>query len=102
VRVELVSPAVLPLTHAEPAAASSPQQVAAATLTAGVPPALLLTTDELAALLRVSRRQIERWSASGRIPGRVNLPGRAVRWTRQVILDWLASGCPAPPKLRRR
>src|SRR5215471_14451035 len=63
------------------------------------PVALLLTSDELAGLLRVSRRCLERWAAAGRVPGRVQLPGRAIRWNRRVVLDWIAAGC---PRLGRR
>lgn len=61
----------------------------------------LLTTAELAELLRVTRRCIERWTAAGRIPGRVQLPGRVVRWRRALVLAWLEAGCPAPARPRK-
>jgi excisionase family DNA binding protein len=61
-----------------------------------------LTTVELAGLLRISQRCAERWAAAGKIPGRVQMPGRVVRWQRQAVLDWLAAGCPVPQKARRR
>ena len=62
--------------------------------------ALLLTSDELAGLLRVSRRCLERWAAAGRVPGRVQLPGRAIRWNRQTVIDWIVAGCPRSGRRR--
>jgi excisionase family DNA binding protein len=62
----------------------------------------MLTTDELAELLQVSRRCVERWDAAGKVPGKVRLPGRLIRWRREVIEKWLAEGCPAPRPQRGR
>ena len=86
-------PEPLRLHPGDPSAAGGPA--------AGPPPGLLLTTDELAELLRVSRRAVERWAAAGRIPGRVQV-GRVVRWRRIEVLEWIAAGCPAPARPRRR
>lgn len=85
------SPAILPLPPAEPPIPALQQ----------APPALLLTTDEVAALLKVERRTVERWHSAGKIPGRVQLPGRVVRWRGADVLAWLAGGCAAPPRPRR-
>ena len=62
----------------------------------GRPPGVLLTTDEVAELCRVSRRCVERWDSAGKVPGKVRLPGRLIRWRREVIERWLAEGCPVP------
>jgi len=53
----------------------------------------LLTTDEVAALLRVSPRHVSRLSAVGAMPQPLHL-GTAVRWDRVAIEDWIARGCP--------
>ena len=60
---------------------------------AGAP---LMSSDQLAALLLVDLRTVQRWDSAGKIPGKVRLPGRLVRWRRDVIEKWLAEGCPAP------
>ena len=88
--------AVLPLTPAEPPPPAPPQ---AATISPAV-----YTADELARLLAVSRRAVERWEAAGKLPpeARLRLPGRVVRYRRDVIDRWLEAGCPAPPRPRRR
>jgi excisionase family DNA binding protein len=55
-----------------------------------------LTIADLAAMLRVDRRTVERWASSGRIPtsARVQLGPRAVRYRREAIEQWIAAGCP--------
>ena len=52
---------------------------------------------ELAKMLSVDRRTVERWFSSGRIPkaARVELSARAVRLKRDVIDQWIQDGCPA-------
>ena len=58
----------------------------------------LLTVDDFAALLQVSTRQIYLMEGDGRLgPVRVQI-GRAVRFRRREVEDWIAAGCP----LRRR
>lgn len=51
----------------------------------------LLTKQEVADLLHVSRRTIDRWAAAGKGPPSVVLPasGRR-RWRRSAVLAWLA------------
>jgi predicted DNA-binding transcriptional regulator AlpA len=58
-------------------------------------------TDDLAALLSCSTRHIARMRDAGKLPppGRI---GNLVRWSKVVIDDWLAAGCPAQDSGRRR
>lgn len=49
------------------------------------PPVELLTTDEAAALLRVSTRTIRRWTADGILPTAVRF-GATVRYDRRDVL----------------
>jgi predicted DNA-binding transcriptional regulator AlpA len=58
------------------------------------------TKREVAALLQLNVRSVERLDAAGKIPGRLNLP-RAVRFLRSAVDAWLAEGCPVPARTRR-
>lgn len=54
----------------------------------------LLTTAQAAALLGLAPRTFQQQAASGRIgPMPVRL-GRAVRWPRRELCDWIDAGCP--------
>ncbi len=53
----------------------------------------LLDVKGVARLLAVSIRQIWKMNATGRMPAPIRL-GRAVRWRRAELEDWIASGCP--------
>ena len=53
----------------------------------------LITASNLAETLRCSRRHVERLNATGRLPRPVRL-GRAVRWLKSEIENWLALDCP--------
>ncbi len=55
--------------------------------------ALCLGIAEVARMLGVSERHVERMDASGKLPCPVRL-GRAKRWLRADIDVWLAAGCP--------
>lgn len=55
---------------------------------------VLLTADELASLLRLSKRTLWRLRSAGKIPPPVRL-GACVRWRVVDIDAWLAAGCPA-------
>jgi excisionase family DNA binding protein len=57
----------------------------------------LLTVDQLAAILQLDRRTIERWTSAGKIPGLVKLSGRAIRFRRADVEKWIAAGCPTNP-----
>ena len=56
---------------------------------------LMLTADEFAATLRISRAHFWRLESEGKLPAPVRL-GRAVRWDRRVVEAWLDAG--APPR----
>lgn len=53
----------------------------------------LLDVKELAALLRLSCRQIWKLNAAGRIPAPVRI-ARSVRWEKRQIEAWVRAGCP--------
>ena len=53
----------------------------------------LLNIKQVATLLSVSRRTVEYWQSSGRLPGFVRLYGNR-RWRSDAIENWLAAGCP--------
>ncbi len=57
----------------------------------------VLTADEAAALLKISRSHFYKLVRTGRAPGPIRL-GRAVRWLRQELDAWLEAG--APPRVR--
>lgn len=56
------------------------------------PPALpvLLTSAEVRAWLRVSKRAFEQMVSNGRLPPFVRV-GHQRRWQQEVVLDWLRS-----------
>lgn len=56
-------------------------------------PSLLLTIDDVAHLVRMSIRQIQRWKSAGWFPQELNIGGN-VRWRRADIEAWVAAGCP--------
>jgi excisionase family DNA binding protein len=58
-----------------------------------LPPALLMTVDDLARELRTSAKTIRRMDAAGRLPRAVKI-GRAKRWPRETIIRWIAAGAP--------
>jgi len=53
----------------------------------------LLTAQELGALLNLSKRQVFRLNACGKIPAPIRIGG-SVRWLASDIEDWLATGAP--------
>jgi len=61
---------------------------------------LLLSADDLANLCSVSRATIWRWLSSGRIPGPTLRQGQVVRWSRTVVEEWIAAGCPEQVEAR--
>jgi excisionase family DNA binding protein len=52
----------------------------------------LLDVQQVADLLNCSTRHVYRLADAGRMPQPVRL-GALVRWPRQGIEDWIASGC---------
>jgi predicted DNA-binding transcriptional regulator AlpA len=59
-------------------------------------PSWLLTARQLAEQLQVSPRSIWRLRKAGQLPEPLVIGG-AVRWDRQVVREWIATGCPALP-----
>jgi excisionase family DNA binding protein len=53
---------------------------------------LLLTVDEVAQLLGLSRRTVWRLRSTGRIPAPVRI-GRSVRWRRADVDEWISARC---------
>ena len=54
---------------------------------------LALDATDVANLLKVSKRHVANLNASGRLPKPIKL-GRAVRWLRPELTEWLAAGAP--------
>ncbi|MSR60318.1 MAG: DNA-binding protein [Planctomycetaceae bacterium] len=54
---------------------------------------LLLTSDALARLLRISKRSLMRLRSRGKLPRPIQL-GRSVRWRTAEIREWVEAGCP--------
>jgi predicted DNA-binding transcriptional regulator AlpA len=54
---------------------------------------LLLTVEEVAALLTISVRSVWRMQSAHKIPKPVRLAG-SVRWRLSEIQDWVDAGCP--------
>lgn len=55
----------------------------------------LITIDEFAKLLKVSKRTLWRWVSGGSVPSPLRLGG-TVRWPLDQIRKWIAAGCPTP------
>jgi excisionase family DNA binding protein len=70
---------------------------------AGPPVPLLLTVEQLAALLEISVRSVWRLVSARRMPLPIRL-GKSVRWRRLEIETWITAGCPTNEdcKLRTR
>lgn len=56
-------------------------------------PPLMLTADEFAATLRISRAHFWRLESAGKLPAPLRL-GRVVRWDRRVVEAWIDAGAP--------
>jgi excisionase family DNA binding protein len=56
--------------------------------------AVLITMEELARLLAISKRGAERLEAGGGLGPRRVMLGRLVRFRRDEVVDWIAAGCP--------
>ncbi len=68
---------------------------AVAEASARIPPdAAMLTVDQVAALLQLDRRTVERKVSAGAIPGSTKVLGRTRRFVRATIEAWIANGCP--------
>ena len=58
---------------------------------------LLVDAVEAARLLGISRAHLYALLSSGRLPAPVRL-GRAVRWHRDTLIEWVRAGAPAPER----
>ncbi|OWY71575.1 hypothetical protein B7486_07760 [cyanobacterium TDX16] len=56
-------------------------------------PALMISIRELASILKLSTRHLERLDCVARIPEPIRF-GRAKRWLLSDINAWIAAGCP--------
>ncbi|MHB1035225.1 MAG: helix-turn-helix transcriptional regulator [Pirellulales bacterium] len=54
----------------------------------------LMGAVELSEVMAVSVRTIRRMASERRLPGQIRF-GRAIRWDRAKIMDWVQAGCPA-------
>ena len=59
---------------------------------------MMMTAEEIADCLQVSTRTVWRLKAKGDLPKSVKV-GRAVRWRRSDIVQWIEQGCPATESL---
>jgi len=53
----------------------------------------LLNVNQVAALLNCSSRHVYRLSDAAKMPRPVKL-GSLVRWSRRIVENWIADGCP--------
>jgi excisionase family DNA binding protein len=56
----------------------------------------VMTVGDVAAYLRYTEEHVRRLARQGKIPAAK--PGRAWRFSRRQILQWIENGCPAQPK----
>ena len=54
---------------------------------------LLITADQVAAMLQVSVRSVWRLRSSGKLPKPVEVGG-SVRWNNEQMRKWVSEGCP--------
>ncbi len=54
---------------------------------------VLLTADEVAAMLNVSERTLWRLLSGGKVPKPVRF-GRSTRWRDSEVREWIERGCP--------
>ena len=59
------------------------------------PDALLIDVKAVARALGCSARHVHRMVESGQMPKPVRLGRSLVRFNRQTVVEWIASGCPA-------
>jgi excisionase family DNA binding protein len=55
---------------------------------------VLIDVKVMASLLGCSTKHVTRLEEAGQLPPAIKL-GRLSRWNREVVLKWLADGCPA-------
>ncbi len=55
---------------------------------------MMMSADEIANCLGISSRTVWRLKAKGDLPQSIKI-GRAVRWKKSDIFEWIEQGCPA-------
>lgn len=61
----------------------------------------LISAEQLALMLGISKRTLWRLRSAGRLPQSVRLGG-SVRWPRDLICAWIEDGCPTTSIANRR
>lgn len=61
---------------------------------ASLPPPAFYDIEELAARLKVSKRQIHRLKDAGSLPPAIRLGERLLRWRVAEVEEWIRAGCP--------
>ncbi|MBL8822294.1 MAG: AlpA family phage regulatory protein [Planctomycetia bacterium] len=61
------------------------------------PERVLITVDEVAAMLSLSKRTIWRILSHGEMPEPIRL-GKNVRWRLYEVQQWIVQGCPRPER----
>ena len=61
----------------------------------------LMNVEEVGKMLNLSKRQIFRLNASGKIPAPLKIGG-AVRWPKNDIESWIDMGCPDRSEFKAR
>ena len=61
----------------------------------------LLTVADVAKLIQCSERNVYRLCDGGRMPRPLKI-GALIRWSRAVIDQWIADGCPPAREMRGR
>lgn len=60
--------------------------------------AAVITARQVATMLQLGDGTVKRLATQGAIPGRIPLT-RTLRFSRAIVEDWIAAGCPPlPPK----
>lgn len=54
---------------------------------------LLIDTNQVSKLLKISSRTIWKMEHCGEMPKAIRI-GKAVRWSYEELKDWIAAGCP--------
>jgi excisionase family DNA binding protein len=62
--------------------------------------AAMLDIQDVAVLLKCSRRHVYRMADAGKMPAPLKL-GALVRWDRDTLTRWIAAGCPPVRRARR-
>lgn len=60
----------------------------------------LLTKKQLATLLQISQRTVDRWLSENRLPSEIKVEiSGTVRYRPDIAQQWIADGCPDQPEV---